>query len=73
MQTDGWWIQQSSTKDNGSHRKGSGVGKTAGSQQWQGGPIFGGMTDGDARAAKQKRIGRHQLQATSMQRRMKSW
>ena len=26
---------------------------TAGSQQWQGGPTFGGMMDGDARTAKQ--------------------
>ena len=33
--------------------QGFGVGMTAGSQQWQGGPTFGRMTDGDARAAKQ--------------------
>ena len=33
--------------------QGFGVSMTAGSQQWQGGPTFGGMTDCDARAAKQ--------------------
>ena len=33
--------------------QGFGVGMTAGSQQGHGGPTFGGMTDGDARAAKQ--------------------